>query len=251
MTANEALSLLPQTNGCVMILSGGMDSTIAMRLAVERYGKENVSALTFFYGQKQKREVEMASISTNMLGVKHRVVDASFLGEISKGFSANTDSAISMPTIREVLGDPRPKTYVPNRNMILMSIAAAYAEVNNVDAVICGLQVHDEYGYHDTTQRWVDKINDVLSENRIIKIKLYAPFSKLSKYDELRILQELDGNLDLTLFTLTCYNPDEHGQSCGVCPSCSERIANFAKINYKDPVRYSKDIPWDKLLKAA
>ena len=91
----------------------------------------------------------------------------------------------------------------------------------------------------------------MLSENRIIKIKLYAPFSKLSKYDELRILQELDGNLDLTLFTLTCYNPDEHGQSCGVCPSCSERIANFAKINYKDPVRYSKDIPWDKLLKAA
>ena len=48
MTVNEALALLPQTNGCVMILSGGMDSTIAMRLAVERYGKENVSALTFF-----------------------------------------------------------------------------------------------------------------------------------------------------------------------------------------------------------
>ena len=127
MTANEALGLLPQTNGCVMILSGGMDSTIAMRLAVERYGRENVSVLTFFYGQKQKREIEMAKISTNMLGVKHKVVDASFLGEIAQGFSANTDSAITMPTIKDVLGDPRPKTYVPNRNMILMSIAAAYA----------------------------------------------------------------------------------------------------------------------------
>ena len=95
------------------------------------------------------------------------------------------------------------------------------------------------------------KINDVLSENRIIKIKLYAPFSKLSKYDELNILRELDGNLNLTLFTLTCYNPNEHGQSCGECPSCSERIANFAKINHKDTIEYSKDIPWDKLLKAA
>jgi 7-cyano-7-deazaguanine synthase len=133
--------------------------------------------------------------------------------------------------------------------MILMSIAAAFAETQNVDTVLCGLQVHDEYGYHDTTQRWVDKVNDLLSENRIIKIKLVAPFSKLSKYDELNILRELDGNLQLTLFTLTCYNPDVDGNSCGECPSCSERIANFIKIGEKDPIPYSKSIPWQELIK--
>jgi 7-cyano-7-deazaguanine synthase len=213
MTSSEALALLPDVNGCVVILSGGMDSTIAMRLAVQKYGKENVSALTFYYGQKQKREIEMARMSTQMLGVKHRVVDASFLGDISKGFSANVDTDMAMPTIKDVLGDPRPKTYVPNRNMILMSIAAAFAETQNVDTVVCGLQVHDEYGYHDTTQRWVDKVNDLLSENRIIKIKLTAPFSQLSKYDELQILQELDGNFMLTAFTMTCYNPDAQHRS--------------------------------------
>ena len=54
---------------------------------------------------------------------------------------------MAMPTIKDVLGDPRPKTYVPNRNMILMSIAAAFAETQDVDTVVCGLQVHDEYGY--------------------------------------------------------------------------------------------------------
>lgn len=248
MTSNEALALLPDTKGCVVILSGGMDSTITMRLAVEKYGKENVSALTFNYGQKQKREIDMARATTHMLGVKHMIVDAGFLGEISKGFSANVDTDMAMPTIKDVLGDPRPKTYVPNRNMILMSIAAAYAETQSVDTVLCGLQVHDEYGYHDTTQRWVDKVNDLLSENRIIKIKLVAPFSKLSKYDELNILRELDGKLDLTLFTLTCYNPDVDGNSCGVCPSCSERIANFAKVGEKDPVPYSKPIPWQDLI---
>jgi 7-cyano-7-deazaguanine synthase len=248
MTTSEALSLLPDVKGCVVILSGGMDSTIAMRLAVEKYGRQNVSALTFFYGQKQKREIDMARATTHMLQVEHKVVDASFLGDISKGFSANVDTEMEMPTIKDVLGDPRPKTYVPNRNMILMSIAAAYAETQNVDTVICGLQVHDEYGYHDTTQRWVDKINDLLSENRIIKIKLTAPFSQLSKYDELMILRELDGKLDLTLFTLTCYNPNTNGDSCGVCPSCSERIANFAKVGEKDPVPYSIDIPWQDLI---
>lgn len=248
MTLSETLSLMPDVKGCVVILSGGMDSTITMRLAVEKYGRQNVSALTFDYGQKQKREIDMARTTTRMLQVEHKVVDVSFLGEISKGFSANVDTDMEMPTIRDVLGDPRPKTYVPNRNMILMSIAAAYAETKNVDTVLCGLQVHDEYGYHDTTQRWVDKVNDLLSENRIIKIKLVAPFSKLSKYEELNILRELDGSLDLTLFTLTCYNPNEDGYSCGECPSCSERIANFAKVGEEDPVPYTKDIPWQNLI---
>ena len=248
MTLNDALSLLPDVKGCVVILSGGMDSTIAMRLAVEKYGKANVSALTFYYGQKQKREIDMAAMSTNMLGVEHKIVDASFLGEISKGFSANVDTDIAMPTIKEVLGDPRPKTYVPNRNIILMSIAAAYAVTRKVDTFLCGLQVHDEYSYHDTTQRWVDKVNDLLSENRILKIKLVAPFSTLSKYDELQVLKELDGNLMLTAFTLTCYNPNTQHESCGVCPSCSERIANFARMGIADTINYSKVIPWDNII---
>lgn len=248
MNLQEALELLPETKGCVIILSGGMDSTIAMRMAVEKYGSNNVSALTFFYGQKQAVEIEKAKQSTSLLGVKHKVIDASFLGDISQGFSANVDVNIAMPTVRDVLGDPRPPSYVPNRNMILMSIAAAFAEVNDVDTVITGLQVHDEYGYHDTSQRWVDKVNSLLSENRIIKIKLIAPFSQLSKKEELDILREMDGNLHLTSLTLTCYNPSIGGNACGVCPSCSERIANFAKVGEKDPTPYSKEIPWDDLI---
>lgn len=251
MNADQALELLPNTKGCVVILSGGLDSTITLRLAVQKYGAENVAALTYDYGQKQRREIDMARMSTNLLRVKHKVVDASFLGEISKGFSANVDTDMEMPTIKDVLGDPRPKTYVPNRNMILMSIAAAYAEVNNVDTILCGLQVHDEYSYWDTTQRWVDKMNDVLNENRNIRIKLIAPFSQLSKKQELAILKEIDGNVNLLTFTLTCYNPDSEGMSCGKCPSCSERIKNFAEFGIKDLIPYSIEIPWEKLINRA
>lgn len=243
---NHYLDKLPDTKGAVVILSGGMDSTIALRLCVEKYGKDNVRALTFNYGQKQLNEIKHARMSTNFLGVKHKVCDLSVLGEIGQGFSANLDKNIDMPTIRDVLGDPRPKTYVPNRNMILMSIAAAYAEVESVDTIIMGLQVHDQYGYHDTTQRFVDKINDTLSENRIIKIKILAPFANISKYDEIQLLQELDNNISLLAFTLTCYNPNEEGDSCGKCPSCSERIAAFMKAGIKDPIKYSIDIPWGK-----
>jgi 7-cyano-7-deazaguanine synthase len=246
-TANEAISILPNSGGCVVVLSGGMDSTIAMRLAVEKYKSENVRALTFDYGQKQAIEIERAKTSTRLLGVKHKVCDLTVLGSIGQGFSANLDKDIDMPTIKDVLGDPRPKTYVPNRNMILMSIAAAYAEVEGISTIIMGLQVHDQYGYHDTTQKFVDKVNSCLNENRIIKISIIAPFSELSKLDEIKILQDLDGNVDLLSSTMTCYNPHE-GLSCGECPSCSERIANFARARIKDPVPYNKDIPWEKII---
>lgn len=239
----EFLKTLPEAKKIVMILSGGMDSTIAMRLAVERYGAENVSALTFDYGQKQKIEIERAKESTTILGVTHKVIDASFLYNISLGFSANVDTAIAMPTIKDVLADPRPKTYVPNRNMILLSIAAAYAETVSADAIFCGLQATDEYSYHDTTQRFIDKINSTLDENRIIKIKVYAPFASLSKKDELELLQEL-GDMDILKHTITCYNPNDKHESCGKCPSCAERIRAFMAVGLQDPVPYSVTIPW-------
>lgn len=248
MNTKQALDLLPDTGGCVVILSGGMDSTIAMRLAVEKYGADNVSALTYYYGQKQKREIEMAKMSTRHLGVKHQVVDATFLGEISKGFSANVDTEMEMPTIKDVLGDATPKTYVPNRNMILLSIAAAYAETQDVDYVLTGLQINDTYGYWDTTSSFVSKMNSVLAENRKIRIKVAAPFVDLNKMQELEILKELDGSLALTQFTLTCYNPTPEHESCGQCPSCSERIANFARFGEKDNIPYNMSIDWDSLI---
>lgn len=250
INVNQYLSTLPSGNGVVVVYSGGMDSTVAMRLCVEKYGADNVRALTFNYGQKQSLEIEKAKKTTSILGVKHKVCDLSILGEIGQGFSANLDKNIDMPTVQDVLGDPRPKTYVPNRNMILMSIAAAYAEVENVDTIVMGLQVHDLYAYHDTTQRFVDKINDVLSENRIIKIKIIAPFSELSKSDEILILQALDGNTSLLEHTLTCYNPDEEGRSCGKCPSCAERIKAFVNNKLIDPVPYSIMIEWEKLMES-
>ncbi len=245
MMIENVLALLPNIlNDVLVVLSGGMDSTIAMRLAVEKYGHNHVKAISFDYGQKQVYELQCAKKSTKLLGIEHKIVDISFLGDISQGFSANVDPNISMPTIQDILGDPTPKTYVPNRNMILMSIAAAYAETKNISLIIMGLQVHDEYGYYDTTQRFVDKVNSVLSENRSIQIKVIAPFSELSKTDELKILLELDGNIDLLAHTLTCYNPKgrwwQHTDnfqvfSCGKCPSCSERMKAFKNLNLVDP----------------
>ena len=244
----SALASLPDTGGAVIVLSGGLDSTVAMRLCVEKYGRENVRALTFDYGQKQSIEINKARASTSLLGVRHKVLDLRILGDIGQGFSANLDSSIAMPTIHEVLGSPRPKTYVPNRNMILMSLTAAYAEVENMTNIVMGLQTTDQYGYHDTTQRFVDKVNNVLGENRIIKIKILSPFVDLSKSDEIKILRELDNSVGLLAHTLTCYNPNSEGHSCGKCPSCSERIKGFIDAGEVDPIKYQINIPWEKYI---
>lgn len=244
----SALGSLPDVGGAVVVLSGGLDSTVAMRLCVEKYGRENVRALTFDYGQKQSIEINKARTSTALLGVRHKVLDLRILGEIGQGFSANLDKNIAMPTIHEVLGAPRPKTYVPNRNMILMSLTAAYAEVENISNIVMGLQSTDQYGYHDTTQRFVDKVNDVLHENRILKIRVMSPFTHLSKSDEIKILKEVDNHVGLLAHTLTCYNPNEEGHSCGKCPSCSERIKGFIDAGEVDPIKYQINIPWEKYI---
>lgn len=230
----------------LVVLSGGLDSTSALVLAMADYSE--VHAITYYYGQKQSQEIEMAKRTCQQLGVKHSVVDITFLGDIAKPFSANiSGSDITMPTITDVLGEPQPVTYVPNRNMILLSIAASYAEVNKIDTVICGFQSNDTYGYHDTTENFLDKINDVLHENRTWTITVRAPFVNMSKYDEITQVVRMTGSTDVFKNTLTCYNPSADSVSgepvsCGVCPSCTERLSAFQQAGLVDPIKYAEGI---------
>ena len=249
MKLSEALAHLPDTNhNVVSVLSGGLDSTIMTYILAKKYGANKVFALSYNYGQKQKLELDMAAKTCEYLGVAHKVLDLGILGDIVKEVSANIGGTnVAMPTIQQVLGDPQPKTYVPFRNMILNALAFSFAESNKASHVFTGLQVHDEYGYWDTTQRFVDAMNAVADQNRTHKVKLEAPFSLLSKYDEIMIAEELGGVK--FEYTLTCYNPDEDGRSCGVCPSCSERIANFIKAGKRDPIPYKMAPDWERFVR--
>ena len=221
----------------LVVLSGGLDSSVATMMCVDKYGKDNVQTVTFDYNQKQKLEIEKASDLCKELEVKHTILDLSVLGTIAQPMSANiSGTEVEMPNIKEVLGDPQPVTYVPFRNMILLSIAMSHAEVQGCNKVITGLQVHDEYGYWDTTQKFVDTMNVVASQNRTHSVEIEAPFSQMSKAEEI-------GQFDLLRHTLTCYNP-QGVLSCGKCPSCAERIMNFMKVGRKDPIPYDIDIDW-------
>ena len=246
MDLREARNKLPEVKENVaVILSGGMDSSIVTMMLARHYGPEKVFALTFNYGQKQAEECMKAKELCRELGVPHKQLDIGYFGELVQPISANISGTdIDMPDIKEVLGDPQPVTYVPFRNMMLLSNACAFAEVVKAEYIFCGLQVHDEYGYWDTSQAFVDALNGITVLNRTFKTQIIAPFSLLSKTEELKICKEL-GTFNLLKHTLTCYDPDSESRSCGRCPSCSERIKAFMNIGEPDPIQYQKEINWN------
>lgn len=233
----------------VSVLSGGLDSTILTYKLVDEYGADNVFALSFFYGQKQSHELEKAKLTCQKLGIEHRLIDISFLGDVVAPVCANiAGSDVAMPTIQDVLGDPQPPTEVPYRNMLLNTVAFSFAQANGCQAVYTGIQVHDAYGYWDCTQDFLDGMNQISSLNRQHEIALVAPFARMSKAEEIVIGQRLGVPFE---DSLTCYDPNDKAESCGKCPSCAERIMNFAKAGIVDPVPYSVTIPWDDVFAKA
>lgn len=248
MRLQEALDRLPDTNKNVLaVLSGGLDSSVMTMLLVKKYGRDRVSAISYDYGQKQRIELEKAFELCNKLGIHHKILNLDILGDIARPKSANIGgTSVDMPTIQDVLGDPQPPTYVPFRNLIMLSLTMSHAEVVGASHVFTGLQVHDEYGYWDTSQAFVDGLNNVASLNRTFKVEIVAPFSHLSKQKEIELALEM-GKEELLSSTISCYNPN-NGKSCGVCPTCAERIMNFMKAGVRDPIEYVDSFDWDLAL---
>jgi 7-cyano-7-deazaguanine synthase len=200
---------------------------------VKRKNK-NPTVLTYSYGQKHSKEIDFAKDQVRIVGCKdHRIVNLSPLTAAFES-SALISENIEIPDINSVKGDPQPSTYVPNRNMIFLSIAAAFAETLQVSDIYYGAQAHDLYGYWDTTPDFLERINSLLSLNRKSKINVQAPFVNRSKADVLRLGLELKVDYGRTW---SCYGGNEH--ACGKCPTCAERLGAFKKLGIKDPIRYS------------
>lgn len=227
----------------VISLSGGLDSTILLYKLAHEFGPENVVAINYFYNQKHFIELECASTTCGKLGVQKKVVDIGFLGDMVKGASALiSDSDIKMPTIKEILGHPQPVSYVPFRNLILLSLTLSFAEANGADEVYLANQQQDMYAYWDTSQDFIDSVNNICNLNRLHNISLVAPFTHMSKADEIKLGLELGVPFE---DTWTCYTgPDKDGRACGKCPSCAERIKAFMQNGIKDPIPYAIEIPW-------
>lgn len=218
----------------VVLLSGGMDSAVLARQMVKRMGMGNLHALTFLYGQKHAREVDFARRQATASGVRdHRIVPMDWFGDLTAGISGLTDPAVPVPDLTMLAEADRrqPPTYVPNRNMVLLAVAAAHAESVGCTDVYYGAQAHDRYGYWDCTPEFVEGLNAVLALNRRQAVRVHAPFVAMRKAEIVRLGMDLGVDFGQTW---SCYRGGEH--PCGTCPTCVERAAAFSEAGVVDPL---------------
>ncbi len=226
----------------VILLSGGLDS--ATTLAIAHSQGFECYALTFWYGQRHKREIEAAKKIANSSGgtAEHRIIDIDLA---AFGGSALTDLTIEVPKDRADLGNHNqiPPTYVPARNTIFLSYALAWAEVLVAFDIFIGVNTTDYSGYPDCRAEFIAAFEKTanLATAAAVESKgryhIHTPIIDMTKAEI--ILAGTKLGVDFSL-THSCYDPDQQGRSCGRCDSCRLRLKGFAEAGLEDPIEYRK-----------
>jgi len=220
----------------VVLLSGGMDSSTCLAIAVDE--GLAVYTLAFDYGQRHGLEVQMAARQARAFGAREHQVVRVELSRIAK--SALTGDR---PVPKDRLPAGIPPTYVPARNAVFLSLGLAWAEVLEAHDLFVGVNQVDYSGYPDCRGEFVQAFERMANlatrmgtEGRPVRIR--APLLDLDKPAIIRKGIELGvdfGN------THTCYDPTGDGLACGHCPACLIRLAAFQDVGTRDPVRYLGD----------
>lgn len=222
----------------VVLLSGGLDS--ATCLAIAKSGGFDVYTLSIDYGQRHRIELERAAkIATAARVVEHRTVSIDLR---SLGGSALT-SSLEVPKSRSAdeMGKGIPVTYVPARNTIMLSIALGYAETLGAFDIFIGANVLDYSGYPDCRPAFLNAFATLANLGTKSGVEgtgtfqIHAPLLQMTKADIIREGTNLGVDYSNTL---SCYDPDVLGRSCGNCDSCFLRKKGFAEAGVGDPTIY-------------
>lgn len=225
---------------CVIPISGGIDSsTILHYVKHKRKEFKEIHTVTFDYGQRHIKEINSAVDIVLGNVTTHKILDVKFIRNIITS-SSITNNNIDVAKTEEILGDPQTVNYVPNRNMIMLSICTGYAESLGADTVFHGAaQVDSEAGYWDGTEEFLTCINNINKLNRRDRVCVEAPLIELSKEQIINL--GIECGVDFKK-TWTCYEGKEH--ACGKCPACSSRIKGFLDAKKIDPIKYKVIVPW-------
>ena len=217
----------------VCVISGGMDS--ALSAAMAREAGYQIVGVHFNYGQRtEKKELEcFRKLVTDLETIKNYEIDLGFFEQI--GASALTDRSIEVPTggIEEGV----PVTYVPFRNGIFLSIAAAIAEKHGAEALYIGVVEEDSSGYPDCRESYIramEKAIDLGTRDET-KLEIKMPLVAMKKSQIVQKALELSVPLG---HTWSCYQSEE--EACGVCDSCRLRLKGFEEAGAEDPIKYEK-----------
>ncbi|KZN12369.1 7-cyano-7-deazaguanine synthase QueC [Marinomonas sp. TW1] len=212
----------------VVVYSGGMDSFTVLNTAIKQ-GLE-VYAISFNYGQKHNKELEVAAQVCQSLAIPHKIVDITAINSLMANSSLTSGEDIPEGHYES---DSMKSTVVPNRNMVLLSMAIAYAVSLEAGKVYYGAHSGDHHIYPDCRPEFVDAMNAVAKIANYQAVDIVTPFLQSSKGEILK------AGLDMGLNygnTWTCYNGRE--KSCGKCGACHERLEAFTEQGQTDPLEY-------------
>jgi 7-cyano-7-deazaguanine synthase len=218
------------SKSAVIVISGGMDSSVlAHYLKVQGY---LLKAMTIDYGQKHaSREIEAAIFQSQFLGIEHRVVDLKSLTPLF-GESSLTNMETDIPS-GHYTADSMKATVVPNRNMIILSVAAAFAISNKFDFVAYAAHAGDHTIYPDCRPEFAQALNSALELADWHKVSLLRPFVSFDKQYICKLGSELGIDFNKTW---SCYRGAK--KHCGHCGTCVERKEAFALAKVVDPTEY-------------
>jgi len=221
----------------VCLLSGGLDSCVSTFIAKnEGY---DIYALSFNYGQRHKKEIECAKDIISEVKTKDHIVFDLDLHRFGKSSLVDISLKIPKNYNLENIGKNIPSTYVPARNTIFLSIALAYAETVDADAIFIGATSQDYSGYPDCRPEYIksyQKMADLATKRGIEgnSIIIEAPLLYLTKAEIIK------KGLDLQVpfkKTWSCYKGDK--KACGRCDSCLLRLKGFKEAGSHDPIEYN------------
>lgn len=220
----------------VVLLSGGIDSTTCLALAVDYYGAENVLALTAYYRQKHAKELEAAKKVAAYYGV--RQMEINLADAFSKSdcplISGNRDIKHQSyaEQLKDLGGEGTVDTYVPFRNGLFLSYAAAVAISVGAEKVFYGAHADDAAGraYPDCTPEFASAMDEAIYEGSGKKCSLHAPLIDLNKAQVVAKGIKLNAPYALTW---SCYEGGE--KPCGVCGTCIDRRKAFEANGIEDP----------------
>lgn len=214
--------MMMNNQAALVVFSGGQDSTTCLYWAKKHF--KEVYALSFVYGQKHVKEVELAREIARKAEVHFDVMDVSFIGRL--GSNSLTDTSIHMD--EEKPDGSFPNTFVPGRNLFFLSIAAVYARERGIAHMVTGVSQTDFSGYPDCRDSFIKSLNVTLNLAMDEQFVIHTPLMWIDKAQTWALADEL-GVLDIVRRdTLTCYNGVQ-GDGCGHCPACKLRREGLEK----------------------
>ena len=220
----------------MVLLSGGLDSTTCLALAIEKYGAENVLALSISYGQKHSKETEAAQNVADYYNIKLLTLDLAeiFAGSDCSLLNGSTED-IPLESYAEQLKktDGKPvSTYVPFRNGLFLSSAASIALSNGCEVIYYGAHSDDAAGnaYPDCSSEFNEAMSRAIYLGSGNQLRIVAPFVSKTKAEVVKEGLRLSAPYHLTW---SCYVGGE--KPCGKCGTCIDRAAAFAANNVADP----------------